>query len=269
MTNDAPEDARAGVFITFEGGEGAGKSTQVARLADFLRARTGREVVATREPGGTPKAEAIREAVLAGAAKPYGPFAEALMFCAARIDHLDRLIRPALTRGAVVLCDRFADSTRAYQGAADGVEQPVLRALERVTIGPTRPDLTLILDLPPEAGLARARARAGTAREGMDKSADKGLGADRVDRFESEVITFHERLRAGFRAIAEAEPKRCVLIAADADAEAVEAAIRAAVAARLPALDLASGENGGKGESSTGESSTGESSKDESCDDAA
>ncbi|GLS46313.1 dTMP kinase [Methylobacterium brachythecii] len=223
MTTDTLEAAPEGVFITFEGGEGAGKSTQILRLAAHLRARSGREVVTTREPGGTPKAEAIREAVLAGVAKPYGAFAEALMFSAARIDHLDQLIRPALAKGAVVLCDRFSDSTRAYQGAAGGVGEADLLALERVVVGPTRPRLTLILDLPPETGLARARQRAGG-------------GEGEADRFEAEALGFHQRLRAAFSAIAEAEPERCVVIDADAAPDSVEAAIRAAVATRLPAL---------------------------------
>lgn len=225
MTTDTPEDAPEGVFITFEGGEGAGKSTQILRLAAHLRALTGREVVTTREPGGTPKAEAIREAVLAGVAKPYGAFAEALMFSAARIDHLDHLIRPALASGAVVLCDRFSDSTRAYQGAAGGVDEAALHALERVVVGPTRPQLTIILDLPPETGLARARQRAGDEEE--------------ADRFEAETLGFHQRLRVAFGTIAAAEPDRCVVIDADAAPDAVEAAIRSAVAARLP--DLLSG----------------------------
>ncbi|WP_375464180.1 dTMP kinase [uncultured Methylobacterium sp.] len=211
-----------GVFITFEGGEGAGKSTQVARLARTLRAR--RSVVTTREPGGSPRAEEIREALLAGVAKPYGPFAEALLFSAARIDHLDHLIRPALRAGEIVLCDRFMDSTRAYQGAAGGLDPDAVAALERVVVGGTRPDLTLILDLAPETGLARARARAA------------GQGASAPDRFEAEALAFHARLRAAFREIAEAEPARCVLIEAAGTAEAVEAAVRRAVAARLPGL---------------------------------
>ncbi|MGV7034395.1 dTMP kinase [Methylobacterium symbioticum] len=207
----------SGAFITFEGGEGAGKSTQVERLAETLRAR--HRVVVTREPGGTPRAEEIRAALLGGLAKPYGPFAEALLFSAARIDHLDRLIRPALAAGAVVLCDRFMDSTRAYQGAAGGIAAGTVAALERVVVGATRPGLTLILDLDPEAGLARARARSGAA-----------------DRFEGEALDFHRRLRAAFRAIAEAEPERCVLIDAGEAPDAVAAAIRAAVTERLPHL---------------------------------
>ncbi|MGC5779905.1 dTMP kinase [Methylobacterium sp. NFXW15] len=213
------ETPAGGVFITLEGGEGAGKSTQVSRLAARLRARTNHPVVTTREPGGSPYAEEIRAAVLAGAAKPYGPFAEALLFSAARLDHLDRLIRPALVRGETVICDRFIDSTRAYQGAAGGLDPAVLNALERVVVGRTRPDLTLILDLPPETGLARAAARG----EGQD-------------RFEAEALSFHARLRAAFLDIAAREPGRCAVIDAAAEPDAVEAAIAATIAERLPAL---------------------------------
>ncbi|KQT60862.1 thymidylate kinase [Methylobacterium sp. Leaf456] len=217
MSSDAPR----GVFITFEGGEGAGKSTQIARLAATLRAGSGREVVTTREPGGTPRAEGFREALLRGVAKPFGPFAEALMFAAARIDHVDGLIRPSLERGAIVLCDRFADSTRAYQGAAGGLDPALIASLERVTLGDLRPNLTLILDLPAPAGLARARRRGET---------------EAPDRFEAEALGFHERLRAAFLAIAEAEPARCRVIDASPGPDAVEAAIRRAVAAHRPDL---------------------------------
>ena len=213
-----------GTFITFEGGEGAGKSTQIRRLAAHLRAQAGRPVLTTREPGGSPRAEAIREALLSGLAKAHGPFAEALLFSAARIDHLDTLIRPALARGEIVLCDRFADSTRAYQGAAGGLDPAVLASLERVVVGPTRPDLTLVLDCDPELGLARARAR---------QAADGEAGPD---RFEAEALAFHARLRATFLAIAAAEPGRCAVVNAALPADAVEAAIRAVVAERLPRL---------------------------------
>ena len=215
-----PTPPKGGLFITFEGGEGAGKSTQVARLAATLRARTGRPVVVTREPGGSAYAEEIRAALLAGAAKPYGPFAEALLFSAARLDHLDRLIRPALARGETLICDRFSYPPRAYQGAAGGLDPSVLTALERVVVGPTRPDLTLILDLSPETGLARAAAR----------------GGEGPDRFESEALSFHARLRAAFLTIAAYEPGRCAVIDATADPDTVEAAIATTVAARLPAL---------------------------------
>jgi dTMP kinase len=227
-----PAEAR-GAFITFEGGEGAGKSTQVARLAATLRARSGRGVCVTREPGGSPRAEEIRAALLDGVAKPYGPFAEALLFSAARIDHLDRLIRPALARGETVLCDRFIDSTRAYQGAAGGLEPGLVAALERVVVGPTRPVLTLILDLAPEAGLARAAAR------GAGQGGGKG-----ADRFEAEALDFHVRLREAFLAIARAEPERCAVIDAARDPDSVEAAIRETVAARLPDLLPGAGSRG-------------------------
>ena len=205
-----------GLFVTFEGGEGVGKSTQVARLAERLRRTRGSEVVVTREPGGTPRAERIRAALLGGGAKAHGPLAEAVLFAAARLDHLDALIRPALARGAIVLCDRFSDSTRAYQGAAGGVEPRLLDAIERAVVGATRPDLTLVLDLPPAVGLARAEARAGAR-----------------DRFEAESAAFHERLSQAFRALAASDPGRCRLIDAGRTQDAVEAEIWAAVVPRL------------------------------------
>ncbi len=201
----------AGRFITFEGGEGAGKSTQIARLGARLEAR-GLPVVVTREPGGSPRAERIREAVLGGGAKPFGPLAEAILFSAARLDHLDATIRPALARGAFVLCDRFLDSTRAYQGLDDRIEGNILRALERVVVAGTRPDLTIVLDVPPKLGLERAAAR----------RTEQGEGAD---RFEAEDLAFHERLREAFRTIAASEPARCVLIDAARPPDKVEAEI--------------------------------------------
>lgn len=232
-----------GTFITFEGGEGAGKSTQIRRLAAHLRTESGRPVLTTREPGGSVKAERIREALLSGLAKPHGPFAEALLFSAARIDHLDTRIRPALARGEIVLCDRFADSTRAYQGAAGGLDPAVLGALERVVVGPTRPDLTLILDCDPELGLARARARREAGSDGA------------VDRFEAEALAFHARLRSAFLAIAAEEPKRCAVVNAALPADAVEAAIRAVVAERLPRLlrGSAGPEQDGPGQDDSGQ----------------
>ncbi|KAA2241117.1 dTMP kinase [Salinarimonas soli] len=187
-----------GLFITLEGGEGAGKSTQVERLSRRLR-DSGRETVVTREPGGSPRAELIRASILAGEGKAFGPLAEALMFSAARADHVETVIRPALARGAVVLCDRFADSTRAYQGSRGEVDEATLRALERVVVGATKPNLTLILDLPADIGLTRAAAR---RREGRQAA----------DRFEQEDIDFHARLREAFLAIARAEPERCAVI---------------------------------------------------------
>ena len=203
-----------GRFITFEGGEGAGKSTQLKRLAGRLQAQ-GLEVVATREPGGSPGAEAIRELVLNGAADRWSAVTETLLMYAARRDHVERVIRPALERGAWVACDRFADSTRAYQGAAGGVDPGLISALERFILADVRPDLTLIFDLAPKEGLRRAAGRGGEMR------------------FESKGMDFHRRLRAGFLAIAEAEPARCAVIDAAGDIEAVAAAVWAAVEARL------------------------------------
>lgn len=205
-----------GRFITLEGGEGAGKSTQVRRLLARLQA-AGIDAVGTREPGGSTGAEIMRHLILSGAAKPLGPLAEATLFAAARADHLDATIRPALARGAWVVCDRFADSTRVYQGALGNVDPRLIAALEQVTVGETRPDLTLILDLPAEEGLARAAARSGQG----------------ADRFESEGLAFHRALREAFRALAADEPARCVLIDASGTPEAVEEAIWQAVSTRL------------------------------------
>ncbi len=207
----------SGRFITFEGGEGAGKSTQVQRLAARLKAE-GREVVTTREPGGSPGAESIRDLVLRGDADRWSPVTETLLMYAARRDHIERVIRPALDRGAWVVCDRFADSTRAYQGAAGGTAPGLITALETYILEDVRPDLTLVFDLPAEVGLARAHARAGAEM-----------------RFESKGTAFHERLREGFRAIADAEPGRCALIDATGSMDAVEAAVWATVTGRLTA----------------------------------
>lgn len=204
-----------GRFITFEGGEGAGKSTQVRRLSARLAAG-GREVVATREPGGSPGGEAIRALLVTGEADRWSPVTETLLMYAARRDHIERVIQPALARGAWVVCDRFADSTRAYQGAGGGTNPGLIAALETHVLEDLRPDLTLVFDLPVEAGLARAEARAGGE-----------------SRFESKGLAFHERLRAGFRAIAEGEPDRCVLIDATTSMEEVETAVWKAVEARL------------------------------------
>ncbi len=202
------EAAGRGRFITLEGGEGAGKSTQAKRLARHLESR-GLSVVVTREPGGSPGAEIIRHVILSGAAEPFGPDAEAMLFAAARRDHLRTTILPALSRGDWVICDRFADSTRVYQGVAGKVDQAFILALERITVGEDRPDLTLILDLPAKVGLARAAGR--------------GEGAD---RFEKEALAYHNKLRQGFKALAKSEPERCRLIDAAVDEEAVATAIR-------------------------------------------
>lgn len=209
---------RRGFFITLEGGEGVGKSTQARRLVEHLVA-TGHPAIATREPGGSPKAEAIRAVLLSGRAAPFGLAAEAALFAAARVDHLDALIRPSLAAGTTVVSDRFIDSTRVYQGSAGHVPSDLLTALEGVTIGPTRPDLTLVLDLPSDLGLARAAARRATG--------------EAPDRFEGEALAFHDGLRQGFLRIAAAEPGRCAVVDASGTAETVAAAIWTVVESRL------------------------------------
>ncbi|UTP37753.1 dTMP kinase [Phenylobacterium sp. LH3H17] len=208
-----------GRFITFEGGEGAGKSTQVRRLVERLRV-AGHDVVATREPGGSTGAEAIRDLVLKGSADRWSPVTETLLMYAARRDHIERAIAPALERGAWVVCDRFFDSTRAYQGGAGGVAPGLIAALENHVVADVRPDLTLIFDLPVAVGLARAETHAAAAGHAET-------------RFESKGAAFHERLRAAFQAIAAAEPDRCALIDAADTIEGVEAQVWAAVADRL------------------------------------
>jgi dTMP kinase len=213
----ASKSARKGRFITFEGGEGAGKSTQVRKLVEALNAR-GLETVATREPGGSPNAEELRKALLSGLVAPLGPAAEAMIFSAARIDHLDTLIKPALARGAFVVCDRFADSTRAYQGALGSLSDDFIDGLERVTVGDTMPDLTFMLDVPAEEGLARAGKR---------------RGGEAVDRFEAENIDFHRKLREAFRAIAERNSQRCAVIDATRAPDDVAADIWREVETRL------------------------------------
>jgi dTMP kinase len=207
-----------GRFITLEGGEGAGKSVQARELARRLK-RLEVTVVSTREPGGSPRAEALRQIILSGEAAQYGAAAEALLFSAARIDHIDVTIEPALMRGDWVVCDRFADSTRAYQGAASQLDSAFIARLEQIVLGPTRPDLTLMLDLPAEQGLARAakRRRASAA----------------LDRFEGEGIVFHETLRRAFLEIAREEPERCAVIEASASEEEVADAIWDVVTRRL------------------------------------
>ncbi len=207
-----------GRFITLEGGEGTGKSTQARRLAERLRA-LGREVVATREPGGSVGAEALRRLLLEGDADRWSPLSETLLMYAARRDHLEKTIRPALERGAWVVCDRFFDSTRAYQGAGGGAPEALIAALERQVVGDERPELTLVFDLPVEVGLQRAAAR--TA----------------YDRIEARDGGFHERLRAAFLQIAQAESERCFVIDASPTAEEVEVAVWAAVQARLGVSD--------------------------------
>jgi len=185
-----------GRFITFEGGEGSGKSTQAGILANRL-SRAGRAVFATREPGGSPAAEEIREALLSGEISQFGPLAEAVMFAVARGDHVDTAIKDSLQEGKWVVCDRFVDSTRAYQGVTGGVPRGLINALEQLTVGALSPDITFILDIPADEGLARAQARS----EGAEP-----------DRFEGQELMTHERIRRAFLDIAEEEPGRCIVV---------------------------------------------------------
>ena len=209
--------SRRAEFITFEGGEGTGKSTQAAMLALRLEA-LGIGVLLTREPGGSPGAEIIRHVLLSGAAQPLGPDAEAILFAAARNDHVECTIRPALDAGKWVVCDRFANSTRVYQGALGNVDPRLIKSLERVAIGDLVPSLTFILDLPVEAGLARRKQRAGDAAP---------------DRFEAENVEFHEKLRQAYLALAEREPRRCTVIDAGRGKEEVAKQIWSIVNSRL------------------------------------
>lgn len=214
---DAP-DAWTGLFISFEGGDGAGKSTQIRRLAEVLRAE-GREVVLTREPGGSDGAEAIRKLILEGAADRWSPLSEALLMYAAREDHLERTIMPALARGAVVITDRFADSTMAYQGLAGSLGEETVTALYDLVVRDRGPDVTIILDIPVEVGLERSGNRGGAEQ-----------------RFESKGAAYQDAVRRAFLEIARREPERCLVIDATGDEEAVAARLHAGLAERLPGL---------------------------------
>jgi dTMP kinase len=207
-----------GRLITVEGGEGAGKSTQLRRLAVILEA-SGQPCLLTREPGGTPAAEAIRELLLAGSVDRWRPLTETLLVLAARHEHVEQAIRPALAAGRFVLCDRFVDSTRVYQGIAGAVGLDLVDRLQQVAVGDLVPDLTLVLDLPVALGLARRRAGAGG------------------NRFEGKGLAFHERVRAGFLELARAAPTRYQVVDAAAPEDQVAATVRRLVARRF-ALDL-------------------------------
>jgi len=220
MTDTKQTPTSRGRFITFEGGEGSGKSTQIRMLADRLEDEK-IKVVLTREPGGSPGAEIIRHLLLSGVGKLLGPEAETLLFAAARDDHVHQVIKPALEQGSWVLCDRFTDSTAAYQGKVGNVNPAMIEALERVTIGGLKPDVTFILDVPVAVGLQRAIKRRGKAM---------------ADRFEQENMEFHEKLRTAYREIAASDPQRCVLIDANADADEIARRIWESLRTRMPAL---------------------------------
>ena len=221
MADAAVKRSGRGRFISFEGGEGAGKSTHIKLLAERL-ADAKVQTIVTREPGGSPGAEIIRHLVLSGMGKLLGAEAETLLFAAARDDHVRTVIEPALKQGIWVLCDRFSDSTRVYQGILGHVSPAILSAMQRVTIGDLKPDLTLVLDVPVEVGLQRASKRRGTGT---------------ADRFEAEGIKFHQELREAYRRIAAAEPQRCLLIDASAEPDIVAANIWSALRDRFLASD--------------------------------
>jgi dTMP kinase len=213
-----------GKFITFEGGEGTGKSTQAGLLAVRFEGM-GLGVLRTREPGGSPGAEIIRHILLSGAAKPLGADAEAMLFAAAREDHVRCAIKPALAAGKWVICDRFADSTRVYQGVLGSVDPRLIKGLERVSIGELMPDMTLILDAPVDVTTERMALRRGNAA---------------ADRFEGEGVGFHTKLRDAFLTLARLEPERCVVIDSNAPREHVAKQIWDAVQKRLrPEASLA------------------------------
>jgi dTMP kinase len=214
-----------GLFITFEGGEGAGKSTQIKRLAETLRAR-GLDVIVTREPGGSPGAEAVRHVLLSGAAEPLGAAMEAMLFAAARSDHVEQVIRPALEGGKIVLCDRFMDSTRVYQGTAVGLGPDFLMPLEMVAINGMVPDLTLILDLDPAEGLRRAASRNSTG----------------PDRYEKETLVLHQARRKAFLEIARNEPERCKLIDAAREPDEIAKDVLGAVTELVRARNRQAGQ---------------------------
>ncbi|MDC9824698.1 dTMP kinase [Devosia sp. ZB163] len=212
-------------FITFEGGEGVGKSTQVKRLLVRLN-RMDIEAVRTREPGGTPKAEAVRAFLLQGRSESWGAGAEAVLFAAARYDHVSTLIAPSLNSGKWVISDRFHDSTRAYQGLTGGVDEKLIRGLEELALDGHQPDITFILDMDPAAAFARVRTRA----------IEKTL-AQTGDRFEKEDLEWHRRLRQAFLAIADANPDRCVVLPAGQSEDALEQEIWDTLTRRYPELE--------------------------------
>lgn len=204
-----------GCFISFEGGEGSGKSTQAQRLSDALK-KAGRDVVTTREPGGSPNAEAIRALLVAGDHEAFDATTETLLFYAARVEHVQKVIRPALAAGKMVVCDRFADSTLVYQGMAKGLGETYIRSLHNLLLGDFAPHLTLIFDIDPAAGLARAKSRSGSET-----------------RFEGLDLEFHHKVRAGFLSIAKREPARCMVLDASLDKDLLHRQILQAIHERL------------------------------------
>jgi len=219
-----PDRTAASRFITFEGGEGVGKSTQVKRLAAALGQHS-IEAVRTREPGGTPKAEAVRAFILQGRSESWGPGAEAVLFAAARLDHVNQLVAPNLEQGRWVISDRFSDSTRAYQGLTGGVDTKLIDALEVLALNGHTPDLTVVLDMDPELAFRRVRERETEA-----------VLAETGDRFEKEDLDWHKRLRESFLEIAKKNPERCVVIPANQSEDALHQEIWDLLLRRFPEL---------------------------------
>ena len=211
---DAPSVKNLGRFITIEGGEGAGKSTQIQVVKDYLLTR-GNDVVVTREPGGTSEGQEIRNLLVSGDKDKWSPLSETLLILADRAAHLERVIRPALAEGKYVVCDRFFDSTKAYQGVAGGLGLDVIHNLQQPVLGTTLPDVTFLLDIDPEKGLRRAQVRGGELR------------------FESKTLAYHRTLRNAFLDFAAQEPDRIFVIDADRDVEAVSADILAVLDERI------------------------------------
>lgn len=212
----------SGMFITFEGGEGAGKTTQINRLGEYLTAQ-GRKVITTREPGGTKEAEAIRNLLVQRDGGDWSPLSEVLLLFAARSLHIDSIIAPALYNGHIVICDRFTDSTIAYQGYGRGLDVDKIRDIDKAVTGGLTPDLTFVLDIDAEKGLERSTKRL---------AGQQGYGGTE-DRFERMDIEFHEKLRQGFLDIAKQEPRRCAVINADATLDEMFEDIKAVVEKRL------------------------------------
>ncbi|MEM7651378.1 MAG: dTMP kinase [Pseudomonadota bacterium] len=212
-----------GLFITFEGGEGSGKTTQINRLAQTL-SQLGHKVITTREPGGTPEAEKVRELLVQRDGGEWTPMSEILLLFAARIQHVHHIIKPALEEGKIVICDRFTDSTMAYQGYGHEMDLEQIKSIDELTLGGFKPDLTLILDIDPEEGLKRSDRRL---------AAEQFQVTHREDRYEQLDIEFHKRLRNGFLEIAKNEPERCHVIPAIQEIDAISGQVADIVREKL------------------------------------
>jgi dTMP kinase len=212
-----------GLFVTFEGGEGSGKTTQINKLSQTL-SNEGRKVLTTREPGGTAEGEKLRNLLVQRDGGNWNPMSECLLLFAARSMHVEKIIKPALESGKIVVSDRFTDSTRAYQGYGHGMEISTIEQMNTLVLGDFKPDLTIILDIEPAAGLERSERRL---------AGENFMGARSEDRFEKLDLEFHKKLRNGFLSIAQSDPKRCTVIDATQDLETISKLILSAVKGRL------------------------------------